>query len=778
MKPLKLIMSAFGPYAGVETLDFTMLGNNGLYLITGETGSGKTTVFDAVSFALFGEASGKSRDKYQMMRSDYVDEKAKTYVELDFSSGSNTYNIKRYIKKTGQDVVLTLSDKTTISGERNVKAKIAEVIGLDKDQFAQIVMIAQNDFLRFLQSGTDERVNILRSIFKTDMLKFLQENLKLRAKNCHDQLILYRRDFERYNIDPYKCEEQFDLWDLQIKSDIKSLEELDKKLSELDKSKTELVMQIAQGEELAKKFSDLDKTISEFNEHNSKSDVINLLSQRRIRGEIAIHKIKPLYDKSNEIKKQYESAKSDLESAVKNEETAIIELEKARNILAGLTPPDGVIAVNIKKLEIMQSEFERLNHDFNLKDNQYKILNEAFLRNQAGILAKNLTDGEPCPVCGSKEHPNPAELSGEDITETKLKESEDLLNKLRNSRDKKAAECSDMKIATDNLKNKLVSDAESGYNAAVTLVTERKTRENEYLNLLNESLRIYNNSLKGNGFDSEQDYLNAAITENQLAEMTSQINNYEKKSEQLKSDIIRLERETENKENPDLKKLLDESELIQNDIDSQREIRDKIKTRLEQTTQVLNELKKSSVEFVKSEKQYAEIRQLSDTANGKLDFETYAQTAYFDRVLNSANQRLKIMSQNRYSFMRKTEISDGRKSTGLEIEVLDLHTGKKRPTNSLSGGESFMASLSLALGLSDVVQQNAAGIKLDAMFIDEGFGALDSEVLDLAVKTLSNMSGNNRIIGIISHIAELGDRIEKQVRVEKTVTGSRIKLIV
>jgi len=178
MKPLKLIISAFGSYADEQIINFSELGNNGLYLITGDTGAGKTTIFDAISFALFGRASGDSRSDYQMLRSDFADDKAKTFVELSFSSGDNLYNIKRSIKKSGQDVVLGLSDGTSMSGDRNIKPKIIEVVGLDREQFAQIVMIAQNDFLRFLQSSTDERLKILRRIFGTESLKYFQERLK------------------------------------------------------------------------------------------------------------------------------------------------------------------------------------------------------------------------------------------------------------------------------------------------------------------------------------------------------------------------------------------------------------------------------------------------------------------------------------------------------------------------------------------------------------------------------------------------------------------------
>ena len=244
MKPLKLTMSAFGPYAEVETLDFTAFGENGLYLITGETGAGKTTIFDAISFALFGKASGKVR-KSQMLRSDHVDDKAKSFVELDFLSGNKLYNIKRNIKRTGQDAVLILPDGSSVSGERNVESKIAEVIGLDRDQFAQIVMIAQNDFLQFLQSGTDDRVKILRRIFDTGIFEYLQEELKIHSKKFNDELALCRRDFERYNVNPYQYDEQFSLWEMQIATDEDLLDGIDKQLGEFDKRKIDIAGQIA-----------------------------------------------------------------------------------------------------------------------------------------------------------------------------------------------------------------------------------------------------------------------------------------------------------------------------------------------------------------------------------------------------------------------------------------------------------------------------------------------------------------------------------------------------
>ena len=218
--------------------------------------------------------------------------------------------------------------------------------------------------------------------------------------------------------------------------------------------------------------------------------------------------------------------------------------------------------------------------------------------------------------------------------------------------------------------------------------------------------------------------------------------------------------------------------LFENDAKNLIESRDVIKSRLEKTETSLKELCRSAEDFEKTSHICKAADQLSKAANGRLDFETYAQTAYFDRVLHAANLRLKSMSRNNYTLSRKSDVGDGRKRSGLELDVFAADTGKVRPASGLSGGESFMASLSLALGLSDVVQQNTGGVRLDAMFIDEGFGSLDPDSLDLALKTLIKMAGADRIIGIISHLSEIRGGIDKQVRVEKTTGGSKISISV
>jgi exonuclease SbcC len=1158
MKPLKLRMCAFGSYANEEVLDFSELGRNGLYLITGETGSGKTTIFDAISYAIFGKASGNARNSYKMLRSDYAEGRTKTFVELDFSSGGSIYKIRREIiphfARLTEDVSFTdsvsllLPDGTVLDRSREVDAKVLEIVGLDRDQFAQIVMIAQNDFLRFLQSGTDDRVKILRRIFDTGALKFFQESLKSRAKVKEDERKAVIRDFEKNGVDHNTAKKQFEQWEQEIKVEGEEVKSIDEKLKKLDEAKEEFAAKIAVAESACKIFEELVKQQIELEEHNAKADEMSELSQRQRRGEIALRKVKPFAVKYTEAEAVYTKANADLKIAEAELEAAVLALQQAEKVISelplleevqssfdklkqkwqdtsdklsnltslddnykaivdkqseldrakseledievfikSLPPIDktkealdkltreweqesakletlkslkdeyGLITgkqnelnnlqdefstileiikglpsldetkqqfVKLssdvekaeeklellmglqsdwneiddkqKELETEQAELVRLNSNYNSAKGKYDELYERFILGQAGIIAETLRDGVPCPVCGSSNHPSPAKAPDEDISDANLKILQSDLDKAKNKADSKSSDCAAL-IATINvlkerfnvavsthisnriheneakllelevttakeyfqelsqkksrdeivlnnlttqtegtakrqaelapmctallsevttLKSKFMKDVAvflsdsiwenvgtelsrifSNIQTAVEEMTIQKTandkafeelkeRWNEFTEkqtnfkstcltltssvstlierflkdfaeyipgviwdnagselsaLISETANqvtdltlkkdiaetaltklknewnaarenqtncsteleknktrkderekyeqdcqkqheetkgLFSSAISVNGFENEAEYLSSLISEDELIVAAKQIADYDESGRRINHEIERLTNETEGKEKPDLEKLKYDFGEIKTTLDTLRLERDETKLRLDNKIRILKDLKKSADALVKIEREYTAIKSLSDTANGKLDFETYAQMAYFERVLRAANQRLKVMSQNRYVLLRKEEGGDGRRRMGLEIEVADSYTGKSRSANSLSGGESFMASLSLALGLSDVVQQSAGGIHLDAMFIDEGFGSLDAEVLELSVRTLSDMADGNRIIGIISHVAELRERIDKQVRVEKTHSGSKIRLVV
>ncbi|MDR1834373.1 MAG: SMC family ATPase [Fusobacteriaceae bacterium] len=862
MKPICLEISAFGPYPGKEIIDFTVLGETGLYLITGETGSGKTTVFDAVSFALYGEASGQLRSK-SMLRSDFADPETKSYVALDFSSGGKKYTIRRDIDKTAS--VLTLPDGSTVSKEKAVGAKITEIIGLNHDQFAQIVMIAQNDFLRFLQSKVDDRLNILRRIFGTEKLKDFQNRLKEKANVLSHQLENIRRDFEKFGVETHGREETFREWTAQIEKDSARLRDLELRLEQNAKVKESLAKNTALATALHKLFEDLTENKNKMTAHAAKAHVIQEKKSRVERGKKALHMVKPLADNhakavlaANEAEKRRKLACDEEKSAreklslTEDKRKALSDPAQAAEALAKrrsdwekadekhkklqkLKTDYDVVIERARKLKKEQERFTVLEKEYDEADREYRQKNMAFLRNQAGIMAATLTPGAPCPVCGSLSHPNPAILTEADVTETAVKAAQTTLEKLRGKREEKALECgnlrteiqvlkeafllafSDFSTATSGIeiKNELFSlldeakadasfqkteldraekaleklktdwetvaaaeeKAKAAHAAASALIREREeTLQKEKLEA-EQAGNSLAQALKENGFADETAYARDLLSEKELSLLEEEIADYRSKGDQLKAEELRLSGETAGKEKPDMDQLRELEDQNKKESRDLQEARDAVKGSRDRLRDNLALLQSSAKEYGETEEQYRILNQLSATANGKLDFETYAQMAYFEHVLRAANQRLSVMSQNRYTLVRKKVSSDGRQKFGLDIEVFDAYTQKSRPSASLSGGESFMASLSLALGLSDIVQQNAGGFHLDAMFIDEGFGTLDAEVLDLAIKTLSEMAGGGRTIGIISHVAELRERIDKQIRIKKTAEGSRIEQI-
>ena len=767
MKPIKLTISAFGPFAGVEVVDFSRFGDAGVYLISGETGAGKTSIFDAMSFALFGKASGQARD-IRTLRSAYAIAEAKTFAELDFTCSHDgaVYKAKREIKydKSGNyrstDVSLTLPDGNTVSGGL-CDEKILEIIGIDRNQFSQIVMIAQNDFLRFLHSKTPERVEIMRRIFGTEQLRLFQDGLKEKTRIIGSEYEAIRKNLEMQGLDIHKRDEQFAEWEREAEFCMGEIAALDEKITNLEKIKP-----------LADEFERVEKELKAA--QNAVAEASANLKKSRESLETAeknLASLPPLHTQQEQLAKF-----SDEWEQMAQRLKIVEKLEFDRRFSAEKTA----------ELEKAQANFEVLQNEYSECDIAYKNLEEIFRRNQAGILARELKDGEPCPVCGSVTHPNPAVYSSEeymqDISEERVKSAQNVAENARVRRDEKAQECASlsaniallneridqglqelfsesdirgivhefddiaakMKAAAQNLKrqkdacekavNELARNTElftaqknaaaTAYQSTLTLVGEREARESLLLDSLVTARNAYFDFLRECGF----------------------------------------ERYTAQDVTPEINAL--------------REKREKHSSRRNEILVKLENMRRYVKILDETEKSYSEIKQLSETANGKLDFETYAQRAYFERVLRAANHRLRIMSRSRYTLLRKSdESSDGRVKTGLELEILDAYTGKTRGANSLSGGESFLASLALALGLSDVVQQSSGGVRLEAMFIDEGFGSLDADTLELAIATLADMAENGRIIGIISHITELGERIgaERQIIVKKTTAGSYIR---
>ncbi len=292
----------------------------------------------------------------------------------------------------------------------------------------------------------------------------------------------------------------------------------------------------------------------------------------------------------------------------------------------------------------------------------------------------------------------------------------------------------------------------------------------------------FKETLLESGFINIEAYSSALLDEGELKELNALVRAYEDEVRTVEQTLSRLLSETENKVRQDAEGLIAIRQGLEQKKSSAEEELQIISARLGANEPIEKALAGALADAEKQQRLYLVLSHLSKTANGelagkqKLAFEQYVQVAYFNRILNEANSRLKRMTNGRYELQRREEALDIRSQTGLEIDVLDYYTGRTRTVKSLSGGESFKASLALALGLSDVIQRHAGGVEIDTLFIDEGFGSLDTESLDQAVQTLLGLAAGDRLVGIISHVSELKEQIERQIIIKKSSGGSRISM--
>ena len=903
MRPLKLTMSAFGPYAEKTVINLDDLGKSGRYLITGDTGAGKTTIFDAITFALYGEASGENREA-NMLRSKYALPETPTEVELSFEYGGKEYYIKRNPeyerpKSRGEGYTLEKAnaclyypDGKIVTKLKEVNSSVTEIMGIDRNQFTQICMIAQGDFLRLLLSTTEERKKIFQKLFKTQNYYILQEKLKSESGRLS-------RDYEELS---GSIRQYIDgiLWDTEngqngmplceIIPEIEKLiandelleKESELKIKELDKELEKATEIITRAETLKSAKISLENAEKCLEEETKRSLILkeNLKKAEKeaVKKPDIIKKIaetEVLFPDFDELKKKQKEALAIKESIKKNEaelqdknlfikekSTEIENLEKEAEELSK-TDVDKVNLLSLKaeltskklsldtlcdemiKLEdtrkaltLAQKEYKEKSDIAERKKEIYNALNKAFLDEQAGILAQELKEGIPCPVCGSLSHPSPA-------LKSKKAPSEKELNEAKKASENAQEEERDASLEAGQIKERLLQKEESVKKLSLEILegeslekrkkdiektlSETKEKlsliekaekrrdmlkklipeEKESLSSVSESTLKLNESLLRDKaiFESNEKRLQALLKKLPFETRQEAEKAKEKFEEQLDVIDTALKTATEdfedNKKNiASIKSRIDENKklLSENDTDESEGVREKqiilknekedilrlqkeVHARKVSNIKALESIKLKSAEIKDVEEKWIWVKALSNTANGnisgkeKIMLETYIQMTYFDRIISRANIRLLTMTGGQYELKRSREAENNRSQSGLELNVIDHYNGSERSVKTLSGGESFKASLSLALGLSDEIQSSAGGIKLDTMFVDEGFGSLDSESLSQAIKALSSLADGNRLVGIISHVDTLKEKIDKQIIITKERSGgSRAEL--
>lgn len=777
MKPWKLTISAFGPYAEKTEIDFSKLGDHGLYLITGDTGAGKTTIFDAIVFALYGEASGEVREA-GMFRSKYAKKETQTYVELEFFHQEKHYTIRRnpeYMrpKERGEgfttkkaDAVLYFpeeEERQPMTKTKEVTKAVTEILGVDYQQFTQIAMIAQGDFLKLLLAGTTERAEIFRRIFHTGMYQEVQKRLKDAADEKKKQYDAVYADSSRAMAGCMcegKSEAACHLRELKREKFEGKLEEgLEALLTLLEEEKAQL-------EVWKQENGRLEQQIQKENQLFGKAE-----HMERIQAQ--------LREKENQMQKMQEEEK-EMETACRNAkqeaehveelEQRIQELREEKKQIQEVAERKRRLCRQEEILKKMQTDYEKASARREQLRTIYEQKNRQFLDAQAGILAGELQEGMPCPVCGSIHHPNPARRIAEVCSKEELEQRKKELERAEAWAEKCSQEAGQQQgtvhAARQELLQKLAENQRTQGAANIQKAEEQRMGALETQNT--EDWNIEGLEAQIAEYVREKQRL-----ETNLRVQTERYQTLQMQMEGLRAAVKTLRGQLVECEAVDLEKI---RERIQKWKKQQEEAHRK---QLEQYTaykknrEIFDSVTKNQDILAAAEQAYGWMKTLADTANGtlkgkqKIELETYIQMAYFERILRRANLRLLAMSSGQYELKRRKEGENKKEKAGLDLNVVDHYNGTERSVKTLSGGESFQASLALALGLSDEMQSYAGGIQLDAMFVDEGFGSLDEQSLDLAIKALGSLTEGNRMVGIISHVAELKERIEKKIVVSK-----------
>ncbi len=914
MRPLKLEISAFCSYPNKTVIDLEKLGDSGIYLITGNTGAGKTTIFDAITYALYGSASGAARDN-SSLRSKYAPYHIETCVKLTFSHKGGTYIAERKpaqlraVKEGAKPVETTAkanlyilqdgTEKNIASNTREVNAAITALLGIDHKQFCQIAMIAQGDFAEILRASSNERQQIFRKLFDTRLYEKLQSTLSSRAGEINKKLESSEEIISQL-LSSARCDENSPLYSefSELQNDGRAYDKIIEKIREICEADNVL------NNEYSSRIDDCNKEISSLNEAltiansviTAKSDLENAEKQlseqntllehlknaledakknephiRILKDETAnIRMVLPDYSIREKQRSLLKEAEEKLEKnntlrknlseqlekfSEKAEKTAkeLSELKNAGEQRAVLTAEKEkaefrheriiLLLSTLSEYEKLISEHEKTTEKYHRTKvtadeavKNYNCKRNAYLDAQAGILAENLEDNMPCPVCGATHHPSPAKKPEGAPTQQELKEAEALLDDTRQNQERASREAADIaakknsvkeqseKLMTElcisaenssskeaarlalyetenNIKNieKKISVEDENIRKKAELekqalvIAEKQESSREELSSLDKDIAAGEAHISG--YNSEIATLSAKLEHDTLENAQKAISRKETEADALQKISDNAQKaladcsESISRLNgiiSELKKTISDNsgidiakdykaltEICENKRRMLLESKEKVTTRISVNTDIIFKAEKLLTDLNELIRKNNTYSKLSKTVCGnisgqeKLTLEAYVQAVYFERIIAHANKRLETMTGGQYSLKRKESANDLTTKCGLDLEIVDYFNGSRRDVGSLSGGESFKASLSLALGLADEIQSRTSGVILDSMFIDEGFGSLDSDSLDQAMSALNELGNTNRIIGIISHVDELKRRIEKKIIVRK-----------
>lgn len=859
MKPIFLRLKNVGPFLD-ESIDFSKLDN--MFLICGNTGSGKTSIFDAITYSLYGVLNGTRKNNAIDFRSKYVPNEEESFVEFVFNSNRTKYRVHRTLPCTHEtrngnittkNATVTLEiynndikDYTLFDGKKeSTNAQIEKIIGLSSDDFSQIILLPQGAFADFLHKSSKDRRDMLKKLFPvssyTDIIDIVKkqsdtllQELKIVERNLNDldkgfDISLAHNELEKLEKENNSLlEMQKDLQNKlqKLSADIQKIstnydnavtkENREKRIFELE-SKTEIMSNNQKLLELDNEASKIIGFVKNYNQTKKQNeDAIN----KNLKAKEDLKDIKNRFESINSKKEEMNFLKlntdKDNEMLIQKEEHTkiqiknLIEIENCEKQQKELEEKNSIVSTNRKETEDILLKLQKQKDDL-------------LTNNIACKISVELKDGEPCPVCGSLVHPKIAmpldttidldtlisnqsklldvtekELNGIEtkLTEIKatIKEKKQLVSNTLNLTDKNISlkeQAENIQKQIDILKqtvlqNKKIYDdwCESYTQADKALEKIQTILEESEINLeqsrisFEESDKELTEIFSTSKFKTSEDVQNAILPEYEKKELQKSFEKWNTELETLKA-----QKETISISNTssEIKKLLEETTNSKNTIQDQY---NSCQQSISINTAKYTTLKNDYERYLSLEAKWKVLKEnneplkaLSDDLRGanpkNTPFDSWALGMYFEQVVEYASKRFFDISNGRYTFEIDTEENGGNSYKGLGLLVNDSYNGEKRNANTLSGGETFMASISLALALTDVVQNRSGGIELDSIFIDEGFGSLDSETLDNAMSILEKLQ-ETKMVGIISHVEGLMTTISSKIEVEKTHMGSHI----
>lgn len=1026
MKPISLTIEAFGPYRDSVTLDFSQLENHSMFLISGPTGAGKTSILDAMVYALYGEPSGEVR-KTDAIRSDFAEPKRMTRVDFSFAIGDTQYRIERLpkqmvAKKRGTGMreqnasatVYEMKDgewKVIATSAAAIRDTIQRIIGFRKDQFLQVVLLPQGEFRKLLVASTNEREELLHTLFRTELYRKLQEALKsaydeakagieenlmkqtaliqsiphdedtpvltiehvrelLENREPHRNALVVDRDEAVNVVDRFNnLRNEWALYNQAQQSLIEAASKLDiVKAKEPERTqlreKVKFLNSLVPVHTLYKQnidkqstlttleqaLCDAEKSVDTATQHESKcieayealeSQAETIQAKRTTLAQL--QQQSETFDELGLLKKKLSSLRSDVEELDSKKSESDLEMQRQliKQIEADVEDLRKQLQENSTLLEKVPVIQEQLNHlqryselveelgqvqqevaakeetlstlDKTVKEAKVHLerLEHLMQEGRAYELVPFVKEDEPCPVCGSIEHPHLAtkpelyptkdevevarELRDNELQQqaNEVGQRDALVGRVHELAHHKNGQVSilmasidgfseadfasiqqDLLAQMEGLKTlrgeseqlgKTISDMERRLSTAKDTLAKSEIAHNELLKTLHElEVSIGSVQAKIDSLSESLPTTDVELWRKQVTSLTREIKEYdaqltvttkqlEEARGQLSAKRGRLEtlssQVKEERKNLELlheeytqslqsislseidfvealndfnaledfkTKLYDleesfstaravydaalkttesvvkPSDTVSDEVyDAAVERRDTLVGNLAAWDKETKHIETTLTSLEELESAMGEARnkveflgRLNDLANGgeqgfkNVTFERYVLGAILDEVVYAANLRLQKMSRSRYSLERSDYTGGGRGKQGLELAVMDAFTGQSRPANTLSGGETFLASMALALGLADVIQSYAGGIHMDTMFIDEGFGTLDPDTLELAMETLVQLQSSGRLIGMISHVPELKTRIPAHLEVTRGDEGSTAKFVI